>query len=758
MRKACLFLLAGLYAPQLSSFASYSDLFSLLAFATVTAIVTGRLSVVCFTATGYAAFIFASNLVIDSRIDPANVGDSIMADVRITDFPQRRQDTISFTGEVSGNRWVPDRIRVSWFDSGETIRIGEVWRLELRLRRPRGNSNPGVFDYEAWLFRNRIAATAYVVEGERNRRLQSQGSGPVDSLRARLVARLQAAVEDPERAAVLAAISVGARHLVTEDQWDRYAMSGTSHLMAISGLHVGMVVATGYFVASVLAGVLRLRVNLHFLSTMVALAFATAYAFMSGLAVPAQRAVLMVGLSAIAVLRNRIVRPFTVIAAACLLLSTASPLATLEPGFRLSFAAVVILVWIARRLVPGSGPVTRPFRAAHLLAAAQFALLLGLLPLTTLEFGRSALIAPVVNLLAVPIFSLATVPLTFFGLLLDGPLEGIGNFALRTAASSLGIVEWVIKRALELPGAAVRIPQMGGWSLAMLWVSTTWVALPPGWPGRNVAWISLLFVVLYEPLRPLPGCARLDVLDVGQGLAIVVSTRSSTLLFDTGPAYRSGGSAAESVILPFLANRKVGVIDHLVISHADVDHAGGVERILAKLRVERLYVGEPLNSGIPGIPCRSGDAWTSDGVSFDILYPPVGRQADGNDASCVLQVSAGSHRLLLTGDIEDRGESHLQRSGMLRSTAVVVVPHHGSRTSSQPLFVASLRPDLAIISAGYDNRWGHPDEEITARWRAAGSTVLNTALTGAISLTACSDTGIHSLSGHREQMRRIWHE
>jgi competence protein ComEC len=528
--------------------------------------------------------------------------------------------------------------------------------------------------------------------------------------------------------------------------------------MAISGLHVGMVAATGYFLAGILGGLLRLRLNLHFLSTIVALTCAAAYALMSGLAVPAQRALLMAGLSAMVVLRNRIVRPFTVIAATCLLLAMMSPLATLAPGFRLSFAAVVILVWLARRLVPRSGMVLRRMRAVHLLIVAQFALLLGLLPVTALEFGRIALAAPVVNLVAVPVFSMATVPLTAIGLLLAGPLEGIGNHALQLAASSLGVVEWAISRSLELPGASLHIPRLQGWPLAMLWLSVGWAALPPGWPGRNIAWLSLAFVVLYEPPRPLPGCARLDVLDVGQGLAIVVSTRSSTLLFDTGPAFRSGGSAADTVILPFLANRKIDAIDYLVVSHADLDHAGGLASITAGLRVGRLYAGEPVNSGIPGTPCREGDSWASDGVNFDFLYPAVGRQAEGNDASCVLQVSAGPYRVLLTGDIEGGGEGEMQRSGRLRSAAVVVVPHHGSRTSSGPDFVSLLRPGIAIISAGYNNRWGHPDAAVVARWRATGSTVLGTAQHGAISFSVCKGTGVHSLSRHRAQVRRIWHE
>jgi competence protein ComEC len=758
MKKACLFLLAGLYAPQLSSFASHSDLFLLFAFAIVAGIMAGRLPAVMMIAAGYVAFVVAADEVVETRISADYVGDSLMVEVRVADFPQMRDRTLSFIGEVRDNPWVPARVRISWFEPAEEIAIGDVWRLELRLRRPRGNSNPGVFDYETWLFRNRIAATGYVVDSTRNEFLRTGDADAADAIRLRIVQRIRETVERSDRAAVLAAVSVGARHLVTRDQWDRYAMTGTTHLMAISGLHIGMVAAAGYFASAIFAGLLRLKSNHHILSMLVALAFACAYAGLSGLAVPAKRSVLMIGLSAMAIGRSRLLRPFTVVAAACLVLSMLAPLATLEPGFKLSFTAVLILIWISRRSKSGTGRVVRPAQAVGLLATMQIALLLGLLPLTVLLFGRVALAAPIVNLVAVPIFSLATVPLTLCGLLFDGLLEPVGNQSLRLASASLGLVEWWIDLALLLPAASMPVPQVSAWPLVTLFTALAWVVLPPGWPGRGIAWIALLSIILYEPARPSPGCAQLDVLDVGQGLAVVVTTQSRTLLFDTGPAFRSGGSAAESVVLPFLAGRGSGRIDDLVVSHADLDHAGGVADIGYALQVNRLIAGESTEQSMPGVPCHRGMRWEADGVGFEFIYPPRSSPLEGNDASCVLQVVAGEHRALLSGDIEGPAEDELLRAGLLRRSDIVIVPHHGSRTSSGAAFVSALSPKLAIISAGFGNRWGLPDEEVVARWQDAGAEVLNTAHDGAISLRMCGRGGITSLSSQRERQHRFWHE
>lgn len=758
MKKACLFLLAGLYAPQLSSFATHSDLFPLLSFAVVAGVVTGRLAQFLLFAAGYALFVGAANVVVDSRLSQEFVGDSIMTEVRIADFPQRRGSTVSLIGEVRDNPWVPERIRISWFEPGADLQFGDIWRLELRLRRPRGNSNPGVFDYESWLFRNGISATGYVVDSTRNEKLGQAQTGVVDKLRRSVVQRLLESGIDRERAGVLAAISVGARHLVSQEQWNRYARSGTSHLMAISGLHVGMVAVAGYLLAAAVAGLLRVRVNQHRLATFLSLVCALAYALVSGLGVPAQRAVVMIALTVLAVLGSRMMRPFNVIAAACILTASVAPLATLAPGFKLSFSAVLVLLWITRQRVPRVSGVSRTWRSAGALASVQISLLLGLLPLTVVLFDRVALAAPAVNLFAVPVFSFVTVPLTFAGLLLDGPLLTLGNHVLRYAARSLDLVEWFIDLALQLPAASVHVSEIANWSVALLVAPLAWILLPRGWPGRGIAWPALLAVVLYLPSRPPPGCAQIDVLDVGQGLAATVTTRSTNLLFDSGPAFRGGGSAADTVVLPFLASRGIDKLDKVVISHADLDHAGGLDAVDRSLEVGDLRAGEPLGGNRRERLCRAGQSWTADRIRFEILYPASGDVREGNDASCVLLVSAGTHSVLMTGDIELPAEEALLQAGTLPPVDVVVVPHHGSRTSSGPMFVQALRPQLAIIPVAYSNRWDLPDEQVVARWQAAGAEVLNTATEGAISLRVCERGGIATLTRHRALKRRIWHE
>ena len=760
MNKACLYLLAGVYAPQLSSFASHSDLFPLASFAVVAGLIIGRaLPVVLFCA-GYSLFIFAAGQVIDARIPAEYVGDSIMTEVRVIDFPQRQGPVVSMTGEVRDNPWVPGRIRISWFEPEHEIRLGDVWHLELRLRRPRGTANPGVFDYETWLFRERVAATAYVVDSRRNALIRRGDPGPIARLRRRAVERIVVVVTEPERAAVLSAISVGARHLVTREQWDRYARTGTTHLMAISGLHVGMVAAAGYFLAALISGFFIRGSNHHRMSTVVALCFAIAYSVASGLAIPAQRSALMIGLVALAVLRFRPVQAFTVIATASVLISAAAPLATMSPGFKLSFLAVLALVWTARRLVPvqSGSLLSVPLRHSRQLGAMQVILLFGLMPFTVLIFGRVSLAAPLVNMLAVPVFSLTTVPLTLCGLLLDGSLHSAGDHLLRLASVSLGLIERAIDYAAQLPVASVAPPTITGWSLLLLFLPLAWVVCPPGWPGRHAAWVAALAVILHEPSRPARSCATVDVLDVGQGLAVSIATRSSTLLFDTGPAFRGGGDAAESVVLPFLSGRGVNRLDELVVSHADLDHAGGVSSLVHALPVGTLRIGEALDGLAVAQRCVAGTSWRADGIVFDFLYPDAKSDISGNDASCVLQVSAGSYRLLLTGDIERAAEAELLRSGRLQDVDVVIVPHHGSRTSSSPSFVRALHPDLAIISAGFGNRWGLPHVEVVERWRASGAEVMTTAASGAISLRLCEQGGIEALTRQRLRQRRIWHE
>ncbi|MDJ0905558.1 MAG: DNA internalization-related competence protein ComEC/Rec2 [Woeseiaceae bacterium] len=753
MKKACLYLLAGIYAPQLSSFASHSDLILPAVFAAIAGIITGRLLPVVCLAAGYLLFLLAADRIIDARIAAPYVGDSIVVEARVAEFPRRNGPTVSFVAQVGANPWVPSTIRVSWFEPGQVVRLGDVWRLELRLRRPRGSSNPGGFDYEGWLFRERIAATAYVVAGQRNLLLRSNELGRVDLLRQAIVDRLVRSDLAPQRSAVLAAITVGARHLLSAGQWERYARTGTSHLMAISGLHVGMVAAAGYVIGLALSLLVSRRACHHRTAVVTALGCALAYATLSGMAIPARRAALMIGIAALANLAGRPLRPLAILAIAAATLAACDPLSTMAPGFKLSFAAVWVLVWLASRRAH-----RRRFSYLRQLSAMQFALLLGLMPLTVMSFDRVAIAAPLVNLLAVPVFAAVTVPCALAGVLLDGKLQPAGDGLLWAATAGLELVEVMIGYAAGMPLANTTVASFEGWSRLWLLIPVAWVVLPPGWPCRACAWLAAAAIIAWLPARPESGCAAISVLDVGQGLSAVVETSESVLLYDTGPSYRGGGNAAESTVLPFLASRGIRALDQVVVSHSDLDHAGGLETILSAMPVTMVLAGEPLGTTVAERKCVAGDAWVSGDVRFEFLHPPAAAGLAGNDASCVLQVSAGQHAVLLPGDIERKSEQTLLRNGALRPVTAVIAPHHGSATSSSPGFVAALQPALLVVPAGFGNRWGLPDSEVVTRWQARGARVESTADSGAIQFTVCQHESIGPVTSQRDNQRRIWHE
>ncbi len=698
--------------------------------------------------------------VVDSRLAADFAGDSMLATVRIVDFPKTGDRTTSFVATARGDERLPQRMQLSWFEPPVSLRLGDVWRLELRLRRPRGAVNPGSRDFEAWLFRERIGASGYVAGGRHNRLLDSQTTRGIDRIREHYLERLERRLPGQPSASVLAAIVVGARHRMTADQWERYARTGTSHLMAISGLHVGLAAAGFYLIAAALVGCAGYRGNQHHAALVAAMLFAVAYATVSGFAVPARRAALMLVFATACLLARRQVGAPRILAAAALLIVLADPLSTMAPGFKLSFAAVALLFWLAlRRRAAIVRPLLKPAFAVRDLATVQTAMLTGLLPLTVLIFDRLSLAAPLVNLVAVPWFSIVTVPLALLSLLLDGPFRPAGDVALSAAAASVEGIEALIAAAARKPDSAFAIAEVRGIAWLYLTLPLAWVLLPPRWPGRAVAWLALAALPLWRPAAPPEGCADMTMLDVGQGLAVVVRTRERTLLYDTGPSYRSGGSAAERIVLPFLAGEGIDVLDRIVISHADLDHAGGTRALLESVEVGDVLSGEPL-AGLTSrsSACRSDMAWEWNGVRFSILHPDFDAGDTGNDASCILLIEAGDYRALLTGDIESGVEARLVRQRVLPKVNVVSVPHHGSRTSSIAPFVESLQADFALVSAAAGNQWGFPKPDVVARWERSGARVVNTASSGAIAVRICRENGPGALVEHRKRNHRIWHD
>ena len=761
MIKSCLSLLAGVYALHFTSFTSIYGLIPVALAGAGIALVSGGRRAAAWFVIGVALFTLHAQHVIGLRLPARFEGDSMLTVLQVVDFPRQRGATISFVARPVDDARIPPRVRISWYEAGERPQIGDVWQFEVRLRRPRGTSNPGVFDYEAWLFRERIGATGYIVNGPRNQRLQPDAGDPVSRLRQHVVARLGSVIDDADTAAVAAAISVGARHGITAEQWLRYAQSGTSHLMAISGLHVGLAATFAWFLVVGACAVLRLGGNHLKVAWLASLMVAGGYACLSGFAVPARRATVMLLLLVLAFLGSREPRLFVILAAACLLVTALDPLATLAPGFQLSFAAVLLLLWFARRYAPvtAGSRIVRLSHRAKQLASVQVFLLFGLLPLTVTNFGRVSFVAPAVNFIAVPLFSVVTVPFALAGLSLDGPLAIAGDAALHITAASIAVLQWLIERALTIPDGTVTTATIGAVAGGCLVLVLGWALLPQGWPGRHVALLATLALVSDRVEGPPEACVDVRMLDVAQGLAVVIRTRQRTLLYDTGARYPGGSDMASRVVLPYLSAQGITRLDRLVVSHSDIDHSGGTGRVLSALDVSRVLAGEPdALAGGTAAACRRGQAWRWNGVGFRVLHPAGDELHTGNDASCVILVEAGNARVLLTGDIESGVERALVRSGGTGPIDVVVVPHHGSNTSSSAAFIGSVSPRMALVSAGYGNRWGLPRPEVVRRWQDAGAAVLVTSHDGAIGARLCDGAGIVQLFRNRQQSRRVWHE
>jgi competence protein ComEC len=753
--------LAGAYALQLCGELPGPIALAVLAVTSIAAILVRRIRLVGACMAGFVLLAGASHVVVADRVPAEFAGTTIRVDLEISDFPKERGAATSFLAEPLNREDLPRRIRVSWFGAPARPMLGEIWQLDLRLRRPRGFSNPGGFDYEGWLFRQAIGATGYVVGGGANIRRRDAVEDRVAEIRRRFVARVRDHLPDDDAAAVLTAIGVGARQFITAEQWSRYAATGTSHLMAISGLHIGLAAGGMYLIAWGLLGIFCRRGNLRDLASIVAAFAACAYAEISGLAIPARRALLMTIVIVLAGLMRRQASPARILSICCVGILFSDPVAILSPGFKLSFAAVAILCWHLQTTRPQSAA-----RRSHCLSngarrlfSLQLALLFGLSPLTALLFDRVSLVAPVVNLFALPVFSFLAVPACLLGLVLDGPLEAGGDLVLAVAHRSIGLVLWLVRQAAQIPFTSFHVAGPRGLSVVFFLLPLLWPLLPPGWPGRRLAVVAVFALIHHRPTPPPRGCLDLHALDVGQGLSLVLRTRRHAAVYDTGPSFLGGSDTGQLVVVPFLRNEGIASIDTLIVSHADQDHAGGARSLTESVETARVLSGEVLDDfDLAYSRCQTSERWNWDGIRFRIVHPQDPGRWRGNNASCVLEIGVAEHSVILTGDIEAPVESLLTDNSTLTSADVVLIPHHGSRTSSSPRFIAALEPKVAIVSAGFENRWGFPKEEIVAAWRNAGAEVLNTATAGAISYRLCRDDGMRRLGLHRYESRRYWHE
>jgi competence protein ComEC len=671
-----------------------------------------------------------------------------MLDVRELD-PQ-----FEFDVEHASDERVPARLRLGWYESDEQPRPGECWRFVVRLKRRSGFANPGGFDYEAHLFRIGIGATGYVRAGDFNRRLDGPGAKYVVlRTRAWIAQRMTLAAGQSPLLGVMQGLAVGDTQAMTPEQWRVFAATGTAHLMAISGLHISMVAAlaacAGGAIVRRRAAQARRITAIHG-QALAGSAAALGYSLLAGMSVPTQRTLVMLCIFFVARWRRRELGIANAFGIALLGVLVLDPLAPLSIGAWLSFGAVAMI------LLATTGRLVRD-RALASFVRVQWAVTLGLLPFALVAFGGQSLVSPLANALAVPVFTLIAVPLVLFGAALACVSSSAGSVVLGVAGKLLGLLWPLLEWLAEQSWAMWFVPTLPPAYVAMLALAVLLLIAPSIWPMRLVAVLCCLPIALHRPAAPQPGDYTVSVLDVGQGLAVVIGTRAHTLVYDAGPAFRTGRDTGELVVVPYLRARGVRAVDRLVISHGDLDHQGGMRSILAALPVASLLVGPSVN-GLPHATprCTAGQRWRWDDIEFEILHPSVGvgESASDNNTSCVLRVSGLGGTTLLTGDIEADAERELLGKGP-QPADVVIVAHHGSRSSSTQAFVESTSPQLALVSAGYRNRWGFPRPEVARRWRAAGATVIDTVAAGAIEVAVTRRSGI-DVHEYRRERRKYW--
>lgn len=667
---------------------------------------------------------------------------------QVAELPRVEPRRTAFAFEVDdGDGPVAGRtIRLSWYGARDApppvVHAGERWRFRVRMRAPRALRNPGAPDGEMHAFADRVAAVGYVRAGER----LGVATG-LQGWRDAASARIAAAVPGPGSRFVRA-LALGDTRFLADGDWTVLRADGLTHLIAISGFHVGMVAGVAAFVVRLLwwtwPGLGR-RVPARVVAALAGTAAAAGYAAASGFSLPTVRTLLMIAVVALAQCVRRTLPATQVLATAAIAMLLVDPLAMLSAGFWLSFGGVCWLLWCMPR---GGSSALRD------LVRAQGVATVGLLPLTVVLFGQASLAGPVANLVAVPWWSLVVAPLSVAGVGLDAIHPAAGAALWRLAAWCFDAAWPLFARLASTPLSLWYLPEASPAAVLLALAAAAWWLMPRGTPGKllaSVLWLPLLWPDTHAPAA---GEVELTAVDVGQGLSVLVRTRSHALLYDMGPAVPDGFDAGERSVVPVLHARGLARLERLVVSHADLDHVGGLDAVRREIPAGGLQA--PAGSGVDGAtPCVAGEAWRWDGVRFVFLHPPPAFPYLANDASCVLRIEAAHGSVLLTGDISAIVEQRLLAEDPAGVRAdVVFVAHHGSRHSSDEAFVRATGAREAVFSTGHANRFRHPNGQVVERWRAAGARTWNTADTGALTLR--SGAAGFEVVAERERHRRLW--
>lgn len=673
--------------------------------------------------------LFGAHQALDDRLPLADQGRDITVIGTVVGLPQSMPESQRFDLDVShwqasGARlhWTHERprIRVSWFGHQAPITTRSVFRGTVRLRVPYAFVNPGGFDAERHALSQGINATAYVRDGI----LEAPSGTTLDGIRQRLSGWILNSVDDPSIGALLAALAVGDQQAIADPDWTRLRLTGTTHLMAISGLHIGLVAAAFAWLSGL---VYRVRPTLALFvirpewMAVAGLLGAVGYACLASFSLPVMRTVLMIAVVVAGTLARKSVGTLQLLALTAFVAVLVDPLAALSPGFWLSFVGVFGLVLALPR--GNADPAWRTMLRAQWVASIV------LLPVGIAWFDQASLIGPFANLIAIPVITLLVVPLLLAALATSA--TPIGIWFLKGAALAFDGLWWVLGQCASLPLASIDLPEPTLPIVLLAMCGALFTLLPRGVPGKAFGIVCLIPLLLPNHTPLAEGQAIVNVIDVGQGLSVLVRTRDHRLLFDTGARTRGGFDLGEVAVLPALRSLRIDDLDVLVTSHLDADHAGGRAAVLRAFPGARERVGIDAD---PAPRCRAGERWTWNGVEFRFLHPTEHFPDLGNDSSCVLLIDAQGERVLIPGDIGADIESRLQREPAIRDLDFLIVAHHGSKHSSSAPFLAHTTPAWAIATTGFGNPFGHPAEDVRRRLGDVGTPLLDTATHGMIEL------------------------
>ncbi|NML46314.1 DNA internalization-related competence protein ComEC/Rec2 [Ramlibacter sp. G-1-2-2] len=698
---------------------------------------------ITFATTGWRACAY-----LEDQLDPALEGRDLVLTGMVAAMPHRSEGGLRLRFEVESARaadqpvTLPPQVLLGWYANDgaqpEDLRPGERWQLAARLKAPHGQVNPHGFDYELWLWEQGLQATGYVRAGPRDpppKLLSRTWCHPIEQLRHAVRASIYAHVEDPRLAGVLAALVVGDQGAIERADWDVFRATGVAHLMSISGLHVTMfawAAALAVGLAWRRSATLCLAWPAQHAALVGGVALATAYAVFSGWGVPSQRTIWMLGCVGLLRLGARAWPWPEVWLLACAVVVAIDPWALTQAGFWLSFVAVGVLFATGREPQAKPEGESRWRRLLHSLQGLlheQWVVTVALTPLSLLLFGQVSVVGLLANLVAIPWVTLVVTPLGLAGVFLPW-LWTPAAWAVDLLASGL---QWMA----SLPLATWSAPAPPVWAGAAGVLGGLLLAMPLPWSARLLGAPLLLPVLLWQAPRPPPGEFELLAADVGQGNAVLVRTAHHTLVYDAGPGYSRDADAGQRVLVPLLRAWDER-IDMLMLSHRDFDHTGGAAAVLRMqpqaALLSSLEDGHELLALHPGTRCTAGQGWEWDGVRFEVLHPPAEdyeAKAKSNAMSCVLRLANGRATALLAGDLERPQErALLDRQADVRAD-LLLVPHHGSKTSSSEDFLSAVQPAAALVQAGYRNRFGHPAAEVVARYRSHGIRLVLSAACGA---------------------------